>query len=124
MDVSKHVEHWRDGARQDWEVGSDLVRRGRSRHGLFFVHLALEKALKALVCRATDSVPPRLHDLLRLATTARLEISEQQREVLAEVNSFNLAGRYPEAIGPLPSRGQALRLLEEAGGILQWLFSQ
>jgi hypothetical protein len=30
------------------------VARGRTRHGLFFAHLALEKTLKAHVCRATN----------------------------------------------------------------------
>ncbi|NCO95976.1 MAG: HEPN domain-containing protein, partial [Armatimonadetes bacterium] len=52
IDVEKQVAYWRDGAKEDWEVAQELVDRGRTRHGLFFGHLALEKLLKAHVCRA------------------------------------------------------------------------
>jgi len=53
IDIEKHVEYWRSGAREDWAVATELVDRGRVRHGLFIGHLALEKALKVLVCRHT-----------------------------------------------------------------------
>jgi HEPN domain-containing protein len=124
VDVAKHVEHWRKGACEDRDVAEHLVRSGRFRHGFYFLHLAAEKALKALVCRATGSLPPRLHDLIRLTALAGLELSEDRRRILAEVNSFNLAGRYPETQGALPTRKEALELLRRAKEILDWLLSQ
>ena len=42
VDISKVVAHWRTGAREDWDVATDLVERGRLRHGLVFAHLALD----------------------------------------------------------------------------------
>ncbi len=70
MDVEKQIEHWRQGSAEDWEVAIKLVEDGKSRHDLFFAHLALEKILKALVCRQTRDVPPRIHNLSRLSELA------------------------------------------------------
>ena len=49
VNTEKQIAFWRQGAAEDWEVADALVDRGSARHGLFFAHLALEKALKALV---------------------------------------------------------------------------
>lgn len=54
VDIPKLVDHWRQAALEDWEVATDLVRRGRYRHGLFFAHLAIEKAVKAHVSLRTQ----------------------------------------------------------------------
>ncbi len=58
IDIEKQVVYWRDGAHEDWEMAEDLVARGKTRYGLFFAHLALEKALKAHVCRVTLQLAP------------------------------------------------------------------
>ena len=52
IDVEKQVAYWRASAAEDWQVTEELVSLGRTRHSLFFAHLALEKLLKAHVCRA------------------------------------------------------------------------
>jgi len=46
VDISKQIIFWRDNAKEDWDVARQLVDNGRTRHGLFFAHLALEKSLK------------------------------------------------------------------------------
>ncbi len=51
VDIEKQIAHWKRGALEDWEVAVELVDKDRYRHGLFFAHLALEKILKAHVCR-------------------------------------------------------------------------
>jgi HEPN domain-containing protein len=67
IDIAQQVHFWRDGAQEDLTVVQELLERGRIRHGLFFMHLALEKLLKAHVCRQTHDLAPRLHNLVRLA---------------------------------------------------------
>ena len=67
FDIGKQIAYWRDGAAEDWRVAQDLIKRRKVRHGLFFAHLALEKLLKALVCRRTQDLAPRIHSLVRLA---------------------------------------------------------
>ena len=60
IDIDKKIAFWRGSAEEDMAVARDLVHRNRTRHGLFFAHLALEKALKAHVCRVTKDIAPRL----------------------------------------------------------------
>jgi len=41
MDIMKQVQYWKASAAEDWQVGASLVRAGKVRHGLFFLHLAI-----------------------------------------------------------------------------------
>ncbi len=67
MDIDKHLVHWKTSASEDWEIAHRLLAANKIRHGLFFLHLTVEKLLKALVCRHTNDLAPRLHNLVRLA---------------------------------------------------------
>ncbi len=121
IDVERRVGYWRGGAEEDWAVAIHLVERGSVRHGLFFAHLALEKLLKAHVCRRTGDVAPRLHNLVRLAEIAELALDSARTDTLAEMNAFSLAGRYPDASPPPPSLDEALLLMGRALEVLTWL---
>jgi HEPN domain-containing protein len=108
-------------AEEDWGVACDLVDRTRVRHGLFFANLALEKAMKALVCRKTRDIAPRMHNLVRLAEVAGLKLQPSQLDVLAEMNSFNIEGRYPDSPSAPPSLLEARGYLKKAEEVFQWL---
>ena len=121
VDVERQVQYWRSSAAEDWSVAEHLVERGKSRHGLFFAHLAVEKLLKALVCRSTGDLAPRLHNLVRLAELARLQVDETQLDTLADLSVFNLAGRYPDASPVTPTQEEAAGNLERAREVVAWL---
>ncbi len=96
LDIAKQVAYWRDSAEDALGAARDLLEKGRRRYALFFAHLALEKALKACVCRQVQKMPPRTHNLLQLARFAQLGLSPEQEEALGMMNRFCLEGRYPE----------------------------
>lgn len=121
ISVERQVEHWREGARDDWEAAELLCRAGKTRQGLFFAHLALEKALKAHVCRATEDMAPRIHNLVRLAELAALELPRRHLEGLAKMNAFNLEGRYPETLPAPPDAETTRERLRSAREVLEWL---
>ena len=121
IDTVQQIAQWRSGAQEDWSVAVELVERGRTRHGLFFVHLAIEKALKAQVCERTRDVAPRTHNLVRLAETAGVQPNESQLSTLADLNAFNQASRYPDAIAPLPTAEEAEAYLGRAREVFEWL---
>ncbi|MBN1104555.1 MAG: HEPN domain-containing protein [Deltaproteobacteria bacterium] len=121
IDIDKQIAFWREGAEEDWVVAQDLVNRRHARHGLFFAHLALEKALKAHVCRKTRDIAPRLHNLVRLAELSELGIQPSWRDLLAEMNAFNIEGRYPDTLSPPPSQKEALTYLNRAEEVFHWL---
>jgi len=124
VDIEKQIAYWQRGSQEDWLVAQELVERGRSRHGLFFAHLSLEKALKAHVCRRTRDLAPRTHNLVRLAELARLSLSQEQLDVLADVSVFNLEGRYPDSFTPALNHSEAQAYLARAREVLTWLMHQ
>lgn len=124
IDIQKQIAYWQNGAIEEWDLAQDLVKRNKTRHGLFFAHLALEKLLKAHVCRQTQDLPPRIHNLTRLAELATLNLSQTQVDILAEMNVFNLEGRYPDLSTTPLSKKEAKDYLRRAGEVYQWLMSQ
>jgi len=124
MEVEKQMGYRRQGSAEDGEVAVKLVKDGKSRHGLFFAHLALEKILKGLVCRHTHDVPPKIHNLTRLSELAGLKLDDQQADVLADMNQFNLEGRYPESYAPQLSLKEATEFMTRSEEVLAWLTRQ
>ncbi len=124
LNIDKQVEYWRNGALEDWEVGKELISGNRFRHGLFFLHLALEKLLKAHVCRTTADIAPPIHNLVRLAEKAVLRLTEEQQNLLAETNEFNIEGRYPGLLLPVPTREEVNNFMVRAEEMFKWLTNQ
>ena len=92
----KIVNFWKDGARKSLRLANDIAKRKYYDHALFCGHLALEKLLKAMVVLKVDSHAPHSHDLLYLAGLAKIDLDVDTQTMLAEINEFNIEGRYPE----------------------------
>ena len=41
-------------------------------------------------------IPPRIHDLVRLADMAKIKLDDDTLEFLDAVNTFNISTRYPD----------------------------
>jgi HEPN domain-containing protein len=124
MDVRRQIEYWLNGSQEDIEAATVLMEKGKTRQGLFFAHLAVEKALKAHVTKATSDVPPRTHDLLRLSDLAGVALTQQQRTFLARLQRYCLEGRYPDLQPAAPGGEQSRADLDEARETRSWLASQ
>ena len=123
IDPEKQIGYWRQGSEEDRIVARELLDRGHTRHALFLSHLALEKALKAHVCRKTRDLAPRIHNLTRLAECAGVDLPGNYRDVLADMNTFNIEGRYPDLLAPPPSVTEAQLYAARAEEVLQWLLN-
>lgn len=123
VDIAKVISHWRQGALEDWEVSTVLVERGHYRHGLFLAHLALEKLLKAIVCQRTGELAPYIHDLVRLASIAGVDLDPGRRDVLAKMNAYALAGRYPDTLGTTLTSAETDARVLEAREVFNWLMT-
>lgn len=124
IDIKKQVTYWREGSDEDWEVARELVDLGRTRHGLFFAHLALEKMLKAHVCRTTGNLAPKIHNLLRLTELTGLPFSKAQKELLSRFDMHQLEGRYPDRLPKPFKKNKAKKELQAVEEVLQWLIKQ
>ncbi len=121
INIDTQIRHWREGSEEEWDVACELIANKRIRHGLFWAHLALEKILKAHVCKHTGDLAPRIHNLARLVELAELDIDQESKDFLFEVNKFNLVGRYAEHQGPVPDMIETKSIMRKVEEMLQWL---
>jgi HEPN domain-containing protein len=70
-----------------------------------------------------EKLAPPIHNLVRLVEKAALTVSEEQLDLLAEVNEFNIEGRYPELLLPLPTRQEAEQYMTRISEVMQCLNS-
>ena len=124
---AEDVEYWKGLARYDLETADAMLESGRYLYVLFTCQQAVEKMLKALVVGATGRLPPRTHNLLRLAETAHLALSDSQGDFLARLGTFYIEARYPTETATVSrtiSRKVAVAYLEETRGMFEWLRAQ
>ena len=120
-DIPKQIEYWINGALDNIETAEILIEKGKRLEGLFFCHLALEKALKAHVTKATQTVPPKTHNLQRLAEIAGLELQESDYRFLGEMMEFQVEGRYPEMAPKVPDKKTTADYFKKSGEVVGWL---
>jgi HEPN domain-containing protein len=127
LDITQVVAFWTAEAEEALVVAHHLVAKADYSYALFFGHLALEKMLKALYVFRQERHAPPLHNLLRLARAAKLEVDEAKAEQLTTITAFNLEARYPDYKRSFRQTctpeytTQQMAMIEE---LMQWLRSQ
>ena len=97
MNIKEHVEYWLDSAENDLSAAEQLFSSTKYDWCLFIGHLVVEKTLKAyFVYKNDNKIPPKIHNLLKIAEKSNLILTDEQKLFLDEVNDFNLEVRYPE----------------------------
>lgn len=96
MNRIKQIKYWLNSAEADLKTAENLFGTKDYNWSLFVGHLVLEKALKAFYTHSVAEVPPKTHDLIKLARKAELELSKSQVVFLSKVNDFNIEARYPD----------------------------
>jgi len=95
-DIQKTIRYWLDGAQNDMNAAEILFKGKQYAQSLFWCHLVLEKLLKAHIVKHSKTQAPFSHNLVLLSENTGIDFSEEQRVSLAEMNGFNLMGRYPD----------------------------
>lgn len=90
------IEYWKTSALDAFDSSDKLFRSKKYNHSLFFVHLALEKILKALYIQIKKDSPPPIHDLIRLSEKSGLDLDEKTKLELVEISTFNVSARYDD----------------------------
>ncbi|MBM3335521.1 HEPN domain-containing protein [Candidatus Sumerlaeota bacterium] len=121
MDVEKQIAYWWSGATRDLAAARSLLEKKHPAHALFFAHLALEKALKAHVCKTTQQLPPKTHNLVRLAQIAKLFFAEDELDALRRFDKYQIEGRYPGTVKVPPNMRIARGDLAWAGKMVNEL---
>ncbi len=124
--MSSSSKKWTDQARYDLETARAMFDSGRYLYVLFCCQQAVEKMLKAIIAERTKGLPPRIHQLMRLAEAAGLEVSGERAEFLRELSSYYIQTRCPEEIKDLASQAKkegTQRVMDRTEEVFQWLDS-
>ena len=96
MNKKELVEYWISSSDRDFLAMMHLLEKGDYTWSLFIGHLVIEKLIKAWYVENISNTPPFIHDLVRLAEKAGLELVEDQKDVLDTITTFNLRTRYDD----------------------------
>lgn len=116
------VRHWLRSARQDLLAARTLLVGRHYRMAVFCCHLAMEKALKAILHKQTGVEPPRWHDLSLLLARTGLTQPPALKKFVDETSGISAPTRYP-AFAPSPLRFTkrlAERIVQSAEGVVKW----
>jgi HEPN domain-containing protein len=92
------AEKWAAQSLYDIETAKAMLDTGRYLYVLFCCQQAVEKMLKALIAQRTSELPPRLHNLMRLAEVASITVPEDTAHLFRRLTDFYIASRYPEEL--------------------------
>ena len=95
--MSARVDYWLALCDDDLRVAKLLLNGRELLHMGFFCHLIVEKALKAVIAEKTSKVPPKIHDLDKLAKRGGVidDFSAKQLALLDTLNPLHIEARYP-----------------------------
>jgi len=119
--IGKQIEYWLNSAKSDLDTAELLIRESRYIHGLFFCHLAIEKALKAHVTKESSGIPPKTHNLVYLLDLTGLEFEEDFEDFLGILMKYQLEGRYPDHSPVIPAKERVYEYLNKTKEILTWI---
>jgi len=96
--MNSKVEHWIRLADEDVITAKAMLKTKRYLWVGFLCHLIVEKALKAMYSQRTNDIPPKIHNLLKLAELAGLvnDLTDTQRDLLNRLKNLYIDGRYEE----------------------------
>jgi HEPN domain-containing protein len=89
-------------------------------------HQSIEKMLKALFTDRFNGLPPKTHNLPKLAelTGIKDELSEEQDDFLYDMDPMNIEARYPDYkndLKKLLTESKTHEMLLETDRLLKWL---
>jgi len=114
-------DEWFRQAQYDIGTAESLIAAGRYPPVIFFCHLALEKALKALYIEKYNDIPEKTHSLVLLIDLLGLDPPPHLLDSLIVINRLGITGRYPhnlEKVLEQYTKGQTQKLVNETQEIL------
>jgi HEPN domain-containing protein len=121
--MSEMAQGWIDRARYDLDTARAMLASGRYLYVLFCSQQAVEKAL---IVQKTDELPPRVHNLPRLAEVAGVELSQERLRFVGQLSAYYIQSRYPEEIeatGSTVTQELAEEVLDGAEQTISWILS-
>ena len=120
------VEYWLELCEDDLKAAKAMHKTNNLLWTGFICHLVAEKALKAAIASVTSEVPPKSHDLLKLATKTIVcdDLPNDYKVLLGKLTPLQIEARYPEykeKIAAILTEEYCGILLKETEEFLCWI---
>jgi len=96
LDKAELMKFWLETSEKDFNTMIHLYESKDYHWSLFMGHLVIEKLLKALCVKNKGNNALKIHDLLRIAEQAGIDLTEEQQDDLDTITTFNISARYPD----------------------------
>ena len=81
----KAIDIWITGAIDAMDTCDKIFESKKYHHALFFLHLALEKVIKAFYIFKIDQAPPYIHDLKQLVKMMKIKVMQYNMQTLSRL---------------------------------------
>lgn len=120
------IDYWLSLCDEDIIVVKSLIDSKHYLQAGFFCHLTAEKALKAVFESVFNELPPKTHDLIKLAVKSGVSesLSENHIKLLKELQPLNIEARYPDYktnMANLMTAEITERIFKETEDFLCWI---
>ena len=118
--------YWIELCDDDLITAKELLKSKRWLHMGFFCNMVVEKSLKAVIAEKINEIPPKIHDLAKLANLGGIwdAISKEQKELFKKLIPLQIEARYPEykeRIASTLTQEYCKQLLIETEEFLCWI---
>lgn len=119
-------DYWLELCDDDLQTAKWLLEGKRLLHSGYFCHQVIEKAFKAVIAYNTKEIPPKLHDLPKLANKGDIwnDLTDNHKWLLKNLIPLQIEARYPEykeKIAQMLSAEYMQSIVEQTEELLCWI---
>jgi len=127
--MDEKVKYWLEMSEYDLDTSLAMLETQRYLYVGFMCHQSVEKAFKAVLSSRTEQVPPKIHNLIRLAEQCGLLgiIPEKHKKLLFLLNPLNIESRYPtykDEMLKLLNSSKCLEIINGTKELILWIREQ
>ena len=120
------VKYWLDLCDDDLITAKWVYKGERWLYMAFLCNQIAEKALKAVIAGVTNELPPKTHDLFKLAKKSNIagQLPDEHRSFLNNIARYQIEARYPEyknQAAALLDAEKCKQMLKETEDFLCWI---
>lgn len=127
--MNDKVSYWVELSDYDFDTAVAMLDTKRYLYVGFMCHQSIEKLIKAVLSSQADEIPPKVHNLIRLAEKASLlnKMSDTQKKTLFLLNPLNIESRYPsykETLLKQLTDDKCSEIINQTKELTQWIKTQ
>ena len=125
--MKPETENWLKIANNDLKIADLCLKNNHHTKVIEQCHSCLEKLLKGIIAEKKDIQPPKIHDLLELASLTLISnIQDEIKALFDERNDLYISTRYPDDFDIIESISQrrSQEIFQKTQEVFKWLQNQ